>query len=77
MINFFKHEAVISKNKNIVENLLKHGSVVNAPGDNYDTPLHKAVEKNDLEMVQLLIMYRADIYSRNYEGCSPWYVILT
>lgn len=43
----------------IVEALLKAGANPNI-GDNFDTPLALAIEKEDVKLVQLLLTYKAD-----------------
>jgi len=51
----------------MIENLLSSGANVNYCDDDNKTPLIYAVENEDIELVKLLIKYKADI---NYEVCG-------
>ncbi|CAH1245678.1 ASB6 [Branchiostoma lanceolatum] len=60
------------------ERLLKHGAKVNyQEPEKEDTPLHRAVENGNLEMVDLLIKYGADINIQNKEGTAPIHVAVS
>lgn len=62
-----------------IENLLQKENFANAYNnidirkvDNYDkTPLHKAVEKNDLKLIKYLILNKADLNAQDKEGKTP------
>jgi len=52
--------------------LLHHnGASVDLPGVGMQTPLYSAAYYGDLEMVQVLLGYKADVHSRNELGSTP------
>ena len=51
--------------------LLGHGAGVNFPGFGLSTPLHRATECTNFEMVQLLLESGADVDSRDDTGGTP------
>lgn len=68
-------EAVLDKDKELVIELLKQTpDLVNSRDECEDTPLHHAVESDQLEMSNLLIKRGADINSQNVLGWSPLHV---
>lgn len=48
--------------------LVEHGADVNTQDYEGNTPLHTAVEKNDIEMVQFLLKVKADTLNKNKDG---------
>lgn len=62
-----------------IENLLQKENFANAYNnidvrevDSYGkTPLHKAVEKNDLKLIKYLILNKADLNAQDKEGKTP------
>lgn len=71
MKNYFQHEAVESGSVEIVDILLKSGALVNIPGGEYATPLHKAVTLEHISIIQLLLKYRAEKEVIDYFGKKP------
>ena len=53
--------------------LHRNGSSVDLPGLGRQTPLFSAASQGDLEMVQVLLDYKADVNSRNECGATPLY----
>ena len=51
--------------------LCDKGANLNIPGDFQRTPLHSAAWRGDLEMVQLLLDYKADVKARSKAGWTP------
>lgn len=49
------HYAIIANNTDIVLSLHKHGVNINLCDDNYNTPLHFAINQNSYKMVETLI----------------------
>lgn len=67
----FQHEAVESGSVEIVETLLRNGALVSIPGEEYVTPLHKAVTVGNVKMIELLLKYKADKERIDYLGRKP------
>lgn len=67
------HEAVKSGNLNRVREIIKSDpSAVNARGEKYgDTPLHKAVMSDDLQIAAFLISKGADVKAKSKLGWTP------
>ena len=65
-------------NPEAARRLLKHGANINARDYQGDTPLHFAVEKGELDFINLLHEHGADLDAKNhivragkpYAGCS-------
>jgi len=55
----------------LIETFIQSGVDINEQDNEGNTPLLVAVEKNDLETVQLLIENGADVNLRNQEGSTP------
>jgi len=53
------------------EYLISRGAVVNRGDLSDNTPLHRAVLKGHLEMVKLLLRYKADTAAKNADGQTP------
>lgn len=64
------HYAVKIGDKHAVEVMIIHGVDVNLM-DAGSTPLHRAIESNNLGMVSLLLRYQANINGRDEEGYTP------
>lgn len=65
------HYAVIwNDSKNLVA-LIKEGVFINQRGENGFTPLHEAVDKNNKDMVLLLLEYGANKSIKNDLGEKP------
>lgn len=63
------HQAILSKQGNIIKELLQNGADVNATAfDLQETPLHTAVRQNYKPAVAELIRHGADPEARNTEG---------
>lgn len=56
-----------------MEILLKNGAVVDVPGMDYTTPLHKACMKQNVEIIKLLLDYGARIDCSDCLGAQPLY----
>ncbi|KAJ8934136.1 hypothetical protein NQ314_013595 [Rhamnusium bicolor] len=65
------HEAIESGSIEIVETLLKHGALTDIPGEEYITPLHKSVIREDDQLIRLLLRYDADRELIDYFGKKP------
>jgi len=67
-------DAVSSGNMDLIKALLqKEPSLVNV-SDNYgNTPLHTAVEKGNIRIVEFLIQNGADVNAKDNEGRTPAY----
>lgn len=55
----------------IVKALLKHGALIDIMGEEYATPLHKAVLINNKPIIELLLKYGASKYICDYFGKRP------
>ncbi|GFT56280.1 hypothetical protein NPIL_467881, partial [Nephila pilipes] len=73
LANYFGYKAlhygVSQGKKELVLHMIQHGADVNDLCHG-QTPLHLAVEKNDIEMAEILIHNRADIDAENAPGLS-------
>lgn len=67
----FQHEAVESKATEIVQFLLENKCLLDIPGPDYLTPLHKAVILNNADIVGLLLKHGADVDWFDYRGLKP------
>lgn len=67
----FQHEAVESGSLEIVDVLLKNGALVNIPGGDYVTPLHKAVTLENISLIELLLKYKAEREMIDHFGKKP------
>lgn len=65
------HLAVKLGNIEIATILLEAGADVNVVGANKETPIFEAVKNNDVEMIELLTRYGANLKLRNKEGMTP------
>lgn len=63
--------AVKLKNPRIAKILLENGANPNLVGVYKETPIFDAVKENDVEMIELLQSYGANINQRNREGQTP------
>ena len=63
--------AVKSGNGAAVRTLLQNGADVNAPSVDGTTPLHWAVHRNDVELVDVLIRAGANVKATNRYGVAP------
>ncbi len=67
-------EAVRSGNMDLIRALLqKQPSLINAKDNFGSTPLHTAVEKGNIRIVELLIQNGADVNAKDNEGRTPTY----
>lgn len=57
-------------NADMVTRLLVAGSDINAVGNSGSTPLHSAVRTADVEMVQVLLHWKADLALKDEDGLS-------
>jgi len=57
--------------------LHRNGSSVDLPGHSSQTPLYSAASQGDLEMVRVLLGYKADVNSRNTSGSAPLFNALS
>lgn len=65
-------EAAFSKGRTrIMEMLIEAGANVNQKGRAGMTLLHRACQKNDVEMIKFLVSQGADIKATNNEGLTP------
>jgi len=73
------HIAVITKQGKVAQFLGDNGADVNARAEDKDgsTPLHLAAALGNLDFVQGLIQYKADVNSRNNSGLTPLDVLAT
>jgi len=71
-VNSLLHKAV-KENKNIrtVEYILEKGADINAPDKDGDTPLHKAIRKNNALLFKALLDSGADPNMQDKNGMSP------
>ena len=60
---------------NAVSFLLKHGADVNAQRDDLWTPLHLAVNNDELLVARILLEFGADVNSRNCDGHAPLHLL--
>lgn len=67
----FKHEAIESQCKEIVELLIRQGALLDIPGGEYTTPLHKAATLENEDIVKLLLRYGAGKENIDYFGKKP------
>jgi len=63
--------ALARKHFKLARLLHGNGSSVDLPGLGRQTPLYSAAHHGDLEMVQVLLDYKADVNSRNESGSTP------
>jgi ankyrin repeat protein len=63
--------ALAGKHFLTANHLFHNGAQVEVRSDDGGTPLHHAAWYGDLEMVQLLLGYKANANNRNFEGRSP------
>lgn len=59
---------------NCIEKVLKHGSQVNAVDELGNTPLHLAVQENNLVITKGLLKHGADPGAVDYKGSTPLHV---
>ena len=64
-------DAVKSGNEAAVRTLLQNAADVNAPSADGTTPLHWAVHRNDLDLVDVLIHAGANVKATNRYGVAP------
>ena len=63
-------DAVAEGDKDRVKELLSGGFSVNEQNDSGVTPVIKAAERNDVDMVKILIKEGADISKKDFDGFS-------
>jgi uncharacterized protein len=64
--------AFLWKRFSIAEWFLRHGADVNARDQHGNTALYYAIKRKfPPDKILLLLKYKADVYSKNYEGVSP------
>lgn len=51
--------------------LLENGAIVETSGSDYVTPLFKAVEKCNLEIIKILLQFGANVDVTDYYGQKP------
>lgn len=78
-ISQFLHLAVSEENAEITEIILKKATAINCDcglliDDKGNNALHVACEKNDHNMVKLLIQYKLPVNSLNYSSQSPLHI---
>ncbi|MCU0463371.1 MAG: ankyrin repeat domain-containing protein [Anaerolineae bacterium] len=61
----------VATNAAILKRLLELGLPVNSVSRTGDTPLHNAVFRDSLKMVELLLNYGADVTIQNRDGLNP------
>ena len=67
--------AIYTRSYSKVEELLKKGVNINCHEKNYyDTPLTTAIRQDDLEMVKLLLKYKADPDEGAKSQCRPLFL---
>ena len=66
------HQASESGSVTDLQNIIK--KITNSRDDEERTPLHKAVQKGDTEMVKFLIDNGADVNAQDVNGLTPLYV---
>ncbi|KAN0141840.1 Ankyrin repeat-containing domain protein [Lactarius tabidus] len=72
------HRAIDRQNKvsiDAVRLLLTYGADVNAQRDDLWTPLHLAVDLEELRVVRILLEFGADANSRNDDGLAPLHLL--
>src|SRR5215831_16677833 len=70
-------DAVRKGDHNAARELLRNHADVNAPQPDGSTPLLLAADRNDPEMMDLLIKARANVNARNDYGATPLYAACT
>jgi ankyrin repeat protein len=63
-------ESLFTDNQTIA-NLLVSTIELNTPDDSGDTPLHRAVRKNNVKLVKILIEYGANVNAKDKQGDTP------
>ncbi len=58
-------------NMNKIKRLIEAGADVNTKGYEGDTPLHYAVRRRNIALVELLISAGADVNAKNFWGSVP------
>jgi ankyrin repeat protein len=66
-------ESLITDNQTIA-NLLVRCIDINTPDDSGNTPLHRAVRKNNVKLVKILIEHGANVNAKDKQGDTPLYV---
>ena len=67
-------QAVEERRTNAIESLLKHGANIEAQScDVHETPLIRAVQANNVEMVSLLLKKHANIRATSFPGWTAIY----
>ena len=64
--------AVMNKNVKIGKSLIVKGADIHAVDYLYSSALHYAVKEECGEMIRILLIMDADVYSRNIYGDKPW-----
>jgi ankyrin repeat protein len=62
--------AIQQENQDFVHELVQNGADINFKGKNGYTPLHYAIETENLEVIKLLIC-KDNINQQDYRGCTP------
>lgn len=52
---YLKHEAVKKGHSEVVKELINYGAYLNAPGFEYETPLHTAIKYDQFEIATILM----------------------
>ena len=65
------HTAVKNENEYALFSLLRLKINVNLPNDIYDRPIHEAVFRNNIDMVKILLYFKADPNLQNLDGELP------
>lgn len=77
-MQFFVEIQVLRERLECAIALLSHGCEVNIEDEDGNTPLHIAVQKKNLALIQALTIFGANLNSRlvlcepNYKGSVPW-----
>jgi len=62
---------VVSRNLNLIDELIRKGDDVNITDDKGMTPLHHAVDSSDICVVKLLLAQRSNVNAKDQNGWTP------
>ncbi len=65
------HSAILRGHREVVNELLLHGTNVNARDHQGYSPLHHAVEEGNIAIVQLLLFFKAEASPKDKRGSTP------
>ena len=65
---------VKEKHKEAIQLLVQHGAKINSQTEVGETPLHIATKNNAKDMIEELLLAKADVNLRRNDGCSALHI---